>query len=164
MKEIKLHYTEEFLRQVTRDSYFNKVKGLRAWIGPIIVLSWACFLLMTFFLAKHDWILVALTTAVACEVLFYFRNYREAMLVTLKAFREGKYEGFTLTLTEGHLAMSTANWAGIFGWKAYSKIERHPTYWRLFGPASLELLLPLYCLDAEDREFFSSKTQAAKKA
>ena len=164
MKEIKIHYTEDLLRQAVRTSYFNQLKGLRAWIGPVIVLCWSGLLLLPLFLGRHASILVALATALVWEVLFIFRNYREAIRLTLKALREGKYEGFTLSLTEGHLAMSSANGASIIRWKAYSKIERHPTYWRLFGSASLELLLPLYCLDAEDREFISRKTQAAKQA
>ena len=164
MKEIKLHYTEALLRQVVRDSYFNQLKGLRAWLAPILVLSWACFLLMPFFLAKHDWILVALTTAVTFKVVSYIRNYREAMRRSVESLRDGRYEGWTISLMEEHLATSAANWSSTILWKAFSKIERHPTYWCLFGRYSNQVFLPLDCLDAEDREFISRKIPAAKQA
>lgn len=164
MKEIKIHYTEALLRQAVRTSYFNQLKGLRAWIGPVIVLCWGGFLLLPLFLGKHDWILVALTTAVTLSVLSYIRNYREAMRLTLKALREGRYEGWALSFTEDHLATSSPHGNGTFPWKVFSKIERHPTYWRLNQSDTDWILLPLDSLDAEDREFISRKTQAAKQA
>ena len=161
MKEIKLHYTEELLRQAARGTYFRSLRSYRDWIGTIRFLSVTSFLLLTLFFNKHGWLLVALTTVVTCEVLVHIRIYNQTVRMTLKEFQEGEYEGWTLSYTEEQFAVISKFWTVTIPWKSISEVTRRSTFWVLARPRRSSFLLPLDCLDAEDREFITRKTQTA---
>jgi len=101
---------------------------------------------------------------VVWEVLFIFRYYFEVQRSKRKAFREGCYEGLTLSYTEEKFTISAESWTVTRQWKTIAKVVRRPNFWLFTYPHSDMTLSPLEGLDAEDREFISRKTQAAKQA
>ena len=105
MKEIKLHYTEELFRQALWAKHFPSLKDYRAWIVPVILLSGGCFVLLPFVLGKHDWILVVGAIAMVYKVILRIRTYRKGLPWMLRAFRDGIYEGWTLSYTEEELTV-----------------------------------------------------------
>ena len=161
MKEIKLHYTEAFLRQAARGTYFRSLKSYRDWIAPVFFVVWGCVLLLPFFLSKQDWILIVLATAVTCEVLFHVRMYREAMRMTLESFRANAWDGVTMSYTEEQFTMGAPSSSDSTPWKHITRVTRRPAYWALDRAHKGSVFLPLDSLDAEDREFITRKTQTA---
>ena len=161
MKEIKLHYTEALLRQALRESCFPRVILGKAWCVPFLLLSLGCFVLLNFILLNQHWVVVVLSNMAAVVVLDFARNHSPTMLETMAAFRAGRYERWTLSYTEEELTVSAESFSHTTPWKFISMATQRPTYWILDRAHSEPLLLPMNCLDAEDREFITRKTQTA---
>ena len=161
MKEIKLHYTEAFLRESVRARYLGALKDYRVWIGIVLWFGWQWYWTMPRELEKREWTLGVWAMVWPCIMLFYVFKFKSSMRRTVTAYREGEYEGWTLSYTEEHLTVSGKSFNRTTMWKDISKVARRPTYWVLTRPHSNILILPLDSLDAEDREFITRKTHTA---
>ena len=86
------------------------------------------------------------------------------MRSTLEALWSGRYEGLKLSYTEEQFTIKSETWGQTLPWKAISIVVRLPDSWIFTYKEPGFTLLPLDCLDAEDRVFISRKMQAARKA
>ena len=158
MREVKLHYSEELLREAVRVFVFRTL--VRQLGVMFFVVTAGLVGMLAWLLARHErgWMVEFLAALLLFVVLFMAAVYVTHRRNTIGKFRAmGKPEA-TLRYDEEQIHFASELGSSSMPWSAIAEVWRHPRFWLLlFSPAQF-VTLPLDCLDEQAREFITRKT------
>lgn len=156
MDDVKLKYSEPFLREAIRLYWWKKVGP----VFPVVTLLLTLFMVYRIIYGDRTWIIGVLGTIIFMGITVMVALYYVHLARSLKRLRRMKIPEATLELGEERFSIKSDMGSSEIEWSLISQVWRFDKVWLLFFSAGEFMTLPIEGMSQESKSFIVSKAEA----